>query len=100
MRFHIFATIVGLLTLTTAATTDAQKQVVISYPSNTPDSILDKAKYAITAAGGVITHEYKLIKGFAASVSTEALATINTLSTEFAPTIEEDQIITAYESSK
>lgn len=39
-----------------------QKQVIVSYPDNTPDSVLDKAKNAIKEAGGVITHEYKIIK--------------------------------------
>lgn len=29
---------------------------------DTPNSVLDKAKDAIKAAGGMITHEYKLIK--------------------------------------
>ena len=39
-----------------------QKAVIISYPNETPDHILDQAKDAIKAAGGMITHEYKLIK--------------------------------------
>lgn len=39
-----------------------QKAVIVSYPDNTPDSIIDQAKAAIKAAGGMITHEYKLIK--------------------------------------
>jgi hypothetical protein len=39
-----------------------QKAVIVSYPNETPDHILDQAKDAIKAAGGIITHEYKLIK--------------------------------------
>jgi hypothetical protein len=39
-----------------------QKAVIVSYPNDTPESILDQAKDAIKAAGGMITHEYKLIK--------------------------------------
>ena len=39
-----------------------QKAVIISYPDNTPDSVVDQAMDAIKAAGGMITHEYKLIK--------------------------------------
>lgn len=39
-----------------------QKAVIVSYPNETPDHILDQAKDAIKAAGGMITHEYKLIK--------------------------------------
>lgn len=39
-----------------------QKAVIVSYPDSTPEDILDQAKDAIKAAGGMITHEYKLIK--------------------------------------
>jgi hypothetical protein len=44
------------------AVVQPQKAVIVSYPNDTPDSIVDQAKDAILAAGGVITHEYKLIK--------------------------------------
>lgn len=39
-----------------------QKAVIISYPDNTPDRIVSQAMDAIKAAGGIITHEYRLIK--------------------------------------
>jgi hypothetical protein len=39
-----------------------QKAVIVSYPNDTPDSIVVQAMDAIKAAGGMITHEYKLIK--------------------------------------
>jgi hypothetical protein len=39
-----------------------QKAVIVTYPEDTPDYVLDKAMAAIEAAGGMITHEYKLIK--------------------------------------
>lgn len=39
-----------------------QKSVIISYDDNTPASVIDQAMDAIKAAGGIITHEYKLIK--------------------------------------
>jgi hypothetical protein len=39
-----------------------QKAVIVSYPNDTPDSVLNQAKDAIKAAGGMVTHEYKLIK--------------------------------------
>jgi hypothetical protein len=41
---------------------DVQKSVIVSYPAETPDSIVDQAKAAIKASGGVVTHEYQLIK--------------------------------------
>lgn len=45
-----------------ALAVDVQKSVIISYPADTPNSVLDQAKDAIRASGGVITHEYQLIK--------------------------------------
>ncbi len=41
---------------------DVQKSVIVTYPSETPDSVLDQAKKAIVDGGGVILHEYQLIK--------------------------------------
>ncbi|MCJ1374914.1 hypothetical protein MMC20_006147 [Loxospora ochrophaea] len=73
-----------------------QKQVVITYPKTTPQSVLDTAKAAITAAGGVITHEFQLLRGFAAKASVETLDTLHTISKQYSPTIEEDQVVTAY----
>ena len=60
MKLAIFS-ILALLTVVMAAA-QPQKAVIVSYPNDTPDSIIDAAKDAIVAAGGVITHEYKLIK--------------------------------------
>lgn len=39
-----------------------QKSVIVSYPDDTPDNVVQQAMDAIKNAGGVITHEYKLIK--------------------------------------
>jgi len=39
-----------------------QKSVVISWPAGTPASVLEQAKAAIEAAGGLVTHEYKIFK--------------------------------------
>lgn len=52
--FALFALALGV--------TQPQKQVIVSYPDNTPDAVLDKAMNAIKEAGGIITHEYKIIK--------------------------------------
>ena len=41
---------------------DVQKSVIITYPPETPNSVLDQAKKAIEDGGGLITHEYQLIK--------------------------------------
>lgn len=51
------------LFLTTGlSTVSPQKSVIISYPDNTPNDVVKQAMDAIKAAGGIITHEYKLIK--------------------------------------
>lgn len=57
----------GLLVLPVLVTaalgvTMPKKAVIVSYPDDTPDNIVDQAKDAIKAAGGLITHEYSLIK--------------------------------------
>jgi hypothetical protein len=43
-------------------TAQPQKSVIVSYPADTPDSVLSQAKEAILQAGGFITHEYNIIK--------------------------------------
>jgi hypothetical protein len=39
-----------------------QKAVIVTYSEDTPNGVIDKAMEAIQEAGGMITHEYKLIK--------------------------------------
>ena len=53
--------IAALLTFA-MATPQPQKNIIVSYPDETPDSVVQQAKDAIISAGGTITHEYKLIK--------------------------------------
>jgi len=62
-------TLISILALVTVAlgARMPQKAVIISYPDDTPDSVIQQAMDAIRDAGGMITHEYKLIKGFAGS---------------------------------
>jgi Mrp family chromosome partitioning ATPase len=60
MKLAIFS-ILALVAVVLGATMP-QKAVIVSYPDETPDSVVDQAKSAIKAAGGMITHEYKLIK--------------------------------------
>jgi len=69
-----------------------QKAVVISFPANTPSRIVEEMKNAILKAGGTITHEYKIIKAFAATAPTKALDTVRILAADYNPSIEEDQI--------
>ncbi|MCJ1295733.1 hypothetical protein MMC34_007297 [Xylographa carneopallida] len=93
MKLYVFSVLLALLVLSATAALP-KKQVVITYPSDTPDSVLDEAKLAITSAGGIITHEYELIKGFAVKASVKILDKVHALSADFRPTIEEDSIVT------
>lgn len=61
MKFTILA-ILATLALGVLAAQVPQKAIIVSYPENTPSSVVDQAMEAIKAAGGMITHEYKLIK--------------------------------------
>ncbi|KIW93029.1 uncharacterized protein Z519_06878 [Cladophialophora bantiana CBS 173.52] len=70
-----------------------QKPVVVSFPANTPSSIIDKAIAEIEKDGGIITHEYSLIKGFAAKVSEVTLDKISALAEAYSPYIEDDYVV-------
>jgi hypothetical protein len=54
--------VTALTAVSGALAVDIQKSVVITYPHDTPTSVLDQAKNAIKESGGMITHEYQLIK--------------------------------------
>lgn len=60
MKFAILTILFALLAVALAAA--PQKSVIVSYPDNTPQHVLDDAMAAIKAAGGKVTHEYRLIK--------------------------------------
>lgn len=61
MKLSILASLATLLAVG-AAVTQRQKQVIVSYPDGTPDSVVETAMNEIKAAGGYITHEYKIFK--------------------------------------
>ncbi|KAI4265476.1 MAG: hypothetical protein L6R38_009395 [Xanthoria sp. 2 TBL-2021] len=83
-----------LSTLGLVSVASAQRQVLVTYPNDTPPSIIDQAKKAILATGGKITEEYSLIKSFAATVSSDVVDTLNALSSSHTPVVEDDQTIT------
>ena len=60
MRLLKYLAVLGLIPA--AIGIAVQKPVVITYPEDTPNSVLDQAKQAIIDAGGIITHEYQLLK--------------------------------------
>jgi hypothetical protein len=91
----------------------AQKSVVFSYPAATPQHVVNAAMEAIVEAGGMITHEYKIFKlvahpacfevallltcwvrrGFAATIPPKSIEMVSSLSVEFKPMVEEDEIV-------
>ncbi|OJK03298.1 hypothetical protein ASPACDRAFT_76359 [Aspergillus aculeatus ATCC 16872] len=83
----ISAAISSLVPLTLA------KSVLVSFPAGTPDSVLQQAKDSVLNAGGQITHEFTLIKGFSADCPEEAIQQISTQSAAYKPTIEQDQMV-------
>ncbi|EHA48291.1 hypothetical protein MCOR27_006109 [Pyricularia oryzae] len=90
----LFAYIIAALTLvSTGLAVEVKKQVIITYPSETPDSVVQNAKDKITESGGVITHSYDLIKGFAATVGEAMLETVSTLDDQYKAVVEEEQIL-------
>ncbi|CAK7268298.1 hypothetical protein SEPCBS119000_002991 [Sporothrix epigloea] len=75
------------------AAVGVRKQVIVTYDSNTPDWVLNEAKDAIRAAGGVITHEYNLIKGFAATAGEQVLESIQTMGSKYQALVEVDKVV-------
>lgn len=57
MHFALSTLVVALLA-TFAMAVAPHKSVIMSWPNDTPDSVVEDAKQAIINAKGVITHEY------------------------------------------
>ncbi|KIH86310.1 hypothetical protein SPBR_08756 [Sporothrix brasiliensis 5110] len=84
----------GILSLAMGASAvELKKQVVVTYESNTPDWVISEAKEAIINAGGIITHEYNLIKGFAATAGEKVLASVQTMGSKYQALVEEDKVV-------
>lgn len=62
MKLLLFNYLLASLFALTILAVAPQKAVLVSYPKDTPDWVMDQAKDTIRKAGGMITHEYKLIK--------------------------------------
>ncbi|CZS99974.1 related to serine proteinase inhibitor IA-2 [Rhynchosporium graminicola] len=91
MKFTIFS-VLALATAALAVTTP-QKSIIVSWPDNTPSHIITEAMDKIKAAGGMITHEYKLIQGFAAQCPVKFLQEFRITGTEWNMAVEEDQMV-------
>ncbi|KXL49456.1 hypothetical protein M433DRAFT_71761 [Acidomyces richmondensis BFW] len=92
MHFRLHSLLFALLIVLVSAVSQ-QKPVIISYPDDTPSSVLEEAKDVIRKAGGMIEHEYNFIKAFAAKAPLSVLETIRTLESQDKAVIEEDQIV-------
>ncbi|KAF2792153.1 hypothetical protein K505DRAFT_308170 [Melanomma pulvis-pyrius CBS 109.77] len=93
MRFAFFSFLLALVTASAMAVAP-HKSVIISYPNDTPQSVVDDAMESIEKAGGKITHKYNIIKGFACEAPVSSLETVSVMNTEFAASIEEDGVVT------
>lgn len=58
MRFNIVTLILALFFTCALAVVKNQKPIIVSYPEDTPQSVVDEAIEALKQAGGVLTHEY------------------------------------------
>ncbi|PGG95628.1 hypothetical protein GX51_08196 [Blastomyces parvus] len=94
MKLSIITSLLAFVATVAFAAAGPEKAVLVSYPPDTPSSIIDDAIKAVQDAGGAITHRFELIKGFAATAPAAALDMISTLSEKYRPSIEEDQIVT------
>ncbi|KAI1506155.1 hypothetical protein F5X99DRAFT_125826 [Biscogniauxia marginata] len=91
MRFLTAAAVLALAR--GAFAVDVQKAVIVSFPDGTTDDVLNRAMDEIRGAGGMITHEYKLLRGFAAKAPQKILESVSAWGVEFNAVIEEDQVV-------
>ncbi|KAF2085794.1 hypothetical protein K490DRAFT_67391 [Saccharata proteae CBS 121410] len=98
MKAFLISVLLALLAACVLAAAP-HRSVLISYPKDTPDHIVNQAKDAIVNAGGMITHEYKLIKGFAATAPAKVLESVQVWGAEYNALIEEDMEVHALGSS-
>jgi hypothetical protein len=89
---RLFSFLITAFTLLSGAiAVDIRKSVLITYPPETPDSVVTQAKQAIIDDGGIVTHEYTLIKGFAAKVGEKILGSVSAWGQQYQVLVEEDQ---------
>ena len=63
MRFFLLSLLVALLAICVSAAVQ-QKPVMVTFPSDTPQSVIDNAMDAIKSAGGMVTHEFSALPPF------------------------------------
>ncbi|KAI9669899.1 MAG: hypothetical protein M1831_006934 [Alyxoria varia] len=90
MKLNLFFGLIGLLIVAVMARVN-DKSIIVTYPEETPDSVIEQAKADIKMDHGEITHEYKLIKGFAAKVSEDTLQQVHATGQKHKAHVEKDQ---------
>ena len=93
MRFFLLTILMAFFLASAYAVKTQQKAVLIGYPEDTPQSEVDKGIEAIKNAGGIITHEFQLFKGFAAKASESALEAVKAAGEKYMPIIEDDGMV-------
>ncbi|PSR85619.1 hypothetical protein BD289DRAFT_368332 [Coniella lustricola] len=70
---------------------DVEKSFLVSFPQGTSDSVVNAAKQMVKDAKGQITHEYSIIKGFAATAGAKVFEGMQVYVQSDGATVEEDQ---------
>ncbi|KAI3393892.1 hypothetical protein diail_3495 [Diaporthe ilicicola] len=86
--------LLALSAISGAFAVEAQKSFIMSFAADTSDSVVEAAKKQITDAKGVITHEYTLIKGFAATAGEKVYESLQVWAQDSGASVEEDQVVT------
>ncbi|RMY65033.1 hypothetical protein D0863_09402 [Hortaea werneckii] len=115
MKLQIAFLLIALFAVLSLAA-DSDRQVIVSYPKGTPQNIMDEAMEEIRKAvrfaqrdhgiwtsltrgqGGMIEHEYSLIKGFVATGPAKIFETVKTMGEGHNVLVEEDKDVHAINS--
>ncbi|KAI6794209.1 hypothetical protein KC367_g6534 [Hortaea werneckii] len=97
MKLQITFLLIALFAVLSLAA-DSDRQVIVSYPKGTPQNIMDEAMEEIRKAGGMIEHEYSLIKGFVATGPAKIFETVKTMGEGHNVLVEEDKDVHAINS--
>ncbi|KAA8911348.1 proteinase inhibitor, propeptide [Sphaerosporella brunnea] len=75
-----------------------EKLYIVTFSNETPNSEVVAARDHLARNGCKITHEYTLIKGFAATCPEATMADyqVSAQSNKYKPTVEEDQVVTIW----
>ncbi|KAK5997366.1 hypothetical protein PT974_02722 [Cladobotryum mycophilum] len=84
----------ALAVVPAALAVDQKKSAIVWFDNDaTPDSVVSKIRADIIKAGGKITHDYTIIRGFAVIAPEKALETVQALGVEHSIRVEEDEMV-------